>query len=234
MFKHLSFLFVIGIIFVSGCQVVPQLTYNFKPETKITESPLTKKIVVMKSLDNRLHSGTTPVAKAFIPFYPFVKTIDEPETFVYRWNGSSFDYCMNFSQLVAKDLIASGITADAVVSPETTKINPLLTGNTKPDYIIRLTLNRMDWQADFTMYGLSILGILPQIFGAPYSYGFSHLDFKAEILNAQGKTIAERTFSGLESQDAWIYYYSAYLRALTYAYSNVSNEFRSFVAGSIQ
>ncbi len=233
MLKFLSFLFIIGVIFISGCQVVPQLTYDFKPEAKMVEAPLTKKIIVMKSLDNRMHSGTTPVYKAFIPFYPFVKEIDEPETFVYRWNGSSFDYCMNFSEMVAKDLRAAGIASDVVASPETTRINPLLTGKNKPDYIIKLTLNRMDWQADFTMYGLSIIGVIPQILGAPYSYGFSHLNFKAEILNAQGKTIAERSFSGLESQDAWLYYYSAYLRALTDAYLNVSGDFRSFVAGSI-
>ena len=232
--RYFSFLIILIMLALQGCNVAPSLTYDFTPSGKISNvHAQVKKIVVMKALDNRVHAGTTPAYKAFIPFYPFVKRIEEPETFVFRWNGYNFDYEKNFAELIALDLNAAGIASNVVASPDMTKIQPLITGKKRPDYIIRLTLNRLDWQDDFTMYGISVAGYLPQLLGAPYSYGFSYLNFKAEILDSTGKPIAEKTFSATASQNAWIYYYSSYLRALTAAYCKVSGDLRSFVANSV-
>jgi hypothetical protein len=235
MLKKIYFLFaVIVMIIMQGCNVVPSLTYNYIPSgEKIDNIAPVKKIVVMKSLDRRTHAGTTPKLNAFIPFFPFVKTINEPETFIYYWNSSRFDYESDFSELVAVDLRASGIASNIMVSPDTGHISPLVTGKEHPDYIIKLVLNRMDWQNDFTMYGISILGYLPQLFGAPTSYGYSYLKFTAEILDSHGKILAKKVFSATQKQNGWIYYYTGYLRALTKAYKQVSPELREFIAASI-
>jgi hypothetical protein len=234
MIRFFSYFTILIMLVLQGCNVTPSLTDGFIPSGKISDKPAQiKKVVVMKPLDNRIHAGTTPVYKAYIPFYPFVKIINEPETFVFKWNGSSYDYGNNFAELVAIDLRATGVADDIVSSPSMTHISPLLAGKTPPTYIIRLTLDRLDWQADYTMYGISILGYLPQALGAPSSYGFSFLKFKAEILDSTGKPIAERTFSATENQNGWIYYYSGYLRALTTAYCKVSEDFRHFVAGAV-
>ena len=229
-----SYFTVLIMLVLQGCNVTPSLTYGFVPSGKTSEKTAQiKKIVVMKPLDNRVHAGTTPVYDAYIPFYPFVKIINEPETFVYKWNGFSYDYYNDFAELITMDLNAAGVAENVVTSPDMTQIQPLLTGKVPPDYIIRLTLNRLDWQADYTMYGISFLGYLPQVLGAPSSYGFSFLKFKAEVLDSKGEPIAERTFTASESQNGWIYYYSGYLRALTAAYCKVSNDFRNFVADAV-
>jgi hypothetical protein len=222
-------------IALQGCTIAnPSLTYDFIPAGKLAgNNPPVRKIVIMKPLDIRGHAGTTPGMKAFIPFYPYVREIREPEAFTYDWNAYRFDYEMDFTELVAMDLRASVIAVDVVASPETTQIPALITGKNPPDYIIKLKLNRLDWQKKFTMYGVSVIGYLPQALGAPDEYGFAYLKFSAEIFDAQGRPVATRTFSATESQNSWLYYFTGYLRALTRAYAQVSPDFRRFVADSV-
>lgn len=220
---------------LQGCTISnPSLTYDFIPDGKLPgDSPHVKKIVIMKPLDIRGHVGATPGMKAFIPFYPYVREIREPEAFSYDWNAYRFDYEMDFAELVAMDLRASGMAGDVVASPETTNVTALLAGKNPPDYIIKLKLNRLDWQKKFTMYGVSVIGYLPQVFGAPDEYGFSYLKYSAEVFDAKGNPVAAKTFSAVESQNSWLYYFTGYLRALTRAYAKTSPDFRRFVAGSI-
>ncbi|OGV53237.1 MAG: hypothetical protein A2017_06120 [Lentisphaerae bacterium GWF2_44_16] len=219
---------------LQGCAISnPSLKYGFVPAEKIAPAPVVRKIVVMKPLDIRGHAGTTPVMKAYIPFYPFVREIREPEAFTYDWNAYRFDYEKDFAELVAMDLAASGIASNVMVSTETKNIQSVINSKNPPDYIIKLSLNRLDWQRKFTMYGISILGYLPQACGAPDEYGFSYLKFSAEILDAKGNPIANKTFSAIESQNGWIYYFTGFLRALTRAYTQVSPDLRSFVADSV-
>lgn len=239
-FIYRAAFFSLILLFVAGCAVEPSLRYGFNPEPpRLTSenaagNPIARKIVVMKPLDIRGHAGTTPGAKAFIPFYPYVKQIREPEAFIYEWNGHRFDYELDFAELVAMDLRAAGIASEVIVSPDPKKIPTLNPSPDKPDFIVRLSLSRLDWQRKFTMYGMSVLGYLPQAFGAPDEYGYSFLEFTAEVLDYQGKSIAKRKFSAMESQNCWIYYYTGFLRALTDAYVKVSPELRNFVLSSIK
>lgn len=222
------------VIALQGCTISnPSLKYGFTPAEKIAPAPSVRKIVIMKPLDIRGHAGTTPVMKAYIPFYPFVREIREPEAFTYDWNAYRFDYEMDFAELVAMDLNASGIASSVMVSTETKRIQTVLNGKNPPDYIIKISLNRLDWQRKFTMYGISLLGYLPQACGAPDEYGFSYLKFSAEVLDSKGNPVAVKTFSAVESQNGWIYYFTGYLRALTRAYTQVSPDFRRFVADSV-
>jgi hypothetical protein len=235
MLKVISIFATVLMVALQGCTIAnPSLTYDFIPGGKLTGSnPPVRKIVIMKPLDIRGHAGTTPGIKAFIPCYPFVREIREPEAFTYDWNGYRFDYEKDFAELVAMDLRASGIAVDVVASPETTQIPALITGKNPPDYIVKLSLNRLDWQKKFTMYGVSVIGYIPQVFGAPDEYGFAYLKFTADVFDAHGQPIASRTFSANESQNSWLYYFTGYLRALTRAYAQVSPEFRRFVADSV-
>ena len=224
------------IVLSQGCAITnPSLRYDFTPAppSADSEGTLARKIVVMKPLDIRGHAGTTPTMKAYIPCYPFVREIREPEAFIYDWNNSRFDYELDFAELVAMDLRAAKIADDVAVSPEAKRIPPLLTGPGRPDYIVKISLTRLEWQRKFTMYGISLLGYLPQACGAPDEYGFSYLTFTAEILDAQGTPIAKRTFSATESQNGWLYYFTGFLRALTRAYAQVSPDFREFVQSTI-
>lgn len=225
-----------SVILVQGCMVQPSLTYGFAPKGNITENktPLTNKIVIMKPLDLRGHAGTTPTYWAYMLFVPYVRTIEEPEQFTYNYNGFKYDYESDIAKLVAMDLQASGIADIVVTSPDATAIPPLIMGPANPDYIIRLSIQQLDWQTKFTMYCLSIVGYVPQIIGYPNSYGFSFLKYSAEVLDAKGRPIAKKSFSATESQNGWIYYYSGYLRALTRAYEQTSPELRSFIANSIK
>jgi hypothetical protein len=235
MLRIISIFTAILMIALQGCTIDnPSLTYDFIPAGKVAgDNPPVRKIVIMKPLNIRGHAGTTPVIKAYIPCYPYVREIREPEAFTYDWNSYRFDYEMDFAELVAIDLRASGIAVDVVTSPETTRIPALITGKNPPDYIIKLSLNRLDWQRKFTMYGVSVIGYLPQVFGAPDEYGFAYLKFSAEVFDAQGKPVASKTFSANESQNGWLYYFTGYLRALTRAYAQVSPDFRRFVADSV-
>ncbi len=217
----------------SGCTVSPSLKYGFEPAPPMDKAPVGK-IVVMKPLDIRGHAGTTPGHHAYIPLVPYVRQIREPEAFTYEWNGYRFDYELDFAELVAADLRAAGLATDVAVSPDSKTIPKLAAGPGKTDYIVKLSINRLEWQRKFTMYGVSILGYLPQAFGAPDEYGFSYLDFTAEVLDSNGKAVAKRQFSAVESQNGWLYYYSGFLRALTRAYVQVSPDFRNFVATAIQ
>ena len=221
-------------IVLMGCSVNPSLRYNYFPSPKISGADCAvKKIIVMKPLDLRGHAGTTPSTQAYIPFYPYVRQIREPEAFTYEWNGIRYDYELDFAELVATDLRASGIAADVVVSPESKNIPPLVSGPGRPDYIIKLSLSRLDWQHKFTMYGVSLLGYLPEAFGAPDQFGFSYLEFTAEVLDSQGRPVARRSFSAMESQNGWLYYFTGFLRSLTNAYEQVSPDFRQFVLSSV-
>ena len=223
-------------VLLQGCMVQPSLTYGYTPKGKMqqTDEVITHKIVIMKPLDLRGHAGTTPVYMAYFLFVPYVRTIDEPEQFVYTYNGFKYDYEKNFADLVSKDLQASGIADSVVTSPDADKIPPLVTGPASPDYIIKLSIEQLDWQTKYTMYCLSIVGYVPQILGYPNSYGFSYLKFSVEIFDSQGIPIAKKSFSAAESQNGWIYYDSGYLRALTRAYEQTSPDFRQFVANTIK
>ncbi len=233
MYKLIYLLAALLILPLAGCSVNPSLTYEFQPLPKMENVSPVKKIVIMKPFDDRGHAGTTPCIKAYIPFYPYVREIRTPEAFTYEWNANRFDYEMDFAELLAADLRAAGLAVEVTTSPEISKISPLLSGAQAPDYIIRLKLNRLDWQRKFTMYGVSIVGYVPQAFGAPDEYGYAYLKFSAEMIDSKGKTVSVRTFSATESQNGWLYYYSGYLRALTRAYQQVSPDFRGFVASSI-
>ena len=235
MLRIISLFAVVLMVVLQGCTIAnPSLTYDFMPAGKLAgNNPPVRKIVIMKPLDIRGHAGTTPGMKAFIPFYPYVREIREPEAFTYDWNAYRFDYEMDFTELVAMDLRASGIAVDVVASPETTQIPALITGKNPPDYIIKLKLNRLDWQKKFTMYGVSVIGYVPQALGAPDEYGFAYLKYTAEVFDAQGRPVATRTFSATESQNSWLYYFTGYLRALTRAYAQTSPDLRRFVADSV-
>ena len=224
--KLFIFLSVSAIMLIlQGCNIAPSLTYNFKPTQGSSDVKPVKKLVVYKSYDKRPHVSTTPIYKAYIPFYPFVKLINKPENFVLALNGNSFNYEENFSELVAMDLDAAGI-ANNVVTEDNLK-------KETSDYYIKLSLKRLDWQADYTMYGLSYLGYLPQALGAPSSFGMVSLAFNAEVYAPGGKLLGEKEFSCDIPQNGWIYYYSGYLRALTKAYIQLSPQFRKFVINSI-
>jgi len=133
------------------------------------------------------------------------------------------------------DLRAAGLASDVAVSPDPKRIPKLISSTPgKSDFIVKLSLNRLEWQRKFTMYGLSVIGYVPQAFGAPDEYGYSYLDFTAEVIDSNGKTIAQRKFSATESQNGWLYYFTGFLRALTDAYVQVSPDFRNFVASAIQ
>ncbi len=220
-------------VVAQGCSVNPSLRYNYTPSPQLSAAPAVRKIVVMKPLDMRGHAGTTPSHEAYIPFYPYVRQIREPEAFTLEWNGNRYDYELDFAELIAADLRAAGIAGDVAVSPDAKQISPLLTGPGRADYIIKLSLTRLEWQHKFTMYGVSVLGYLPEAFGAPDQYGFSQLAFTAEVLNSQGKPVAKRSFSAYESQNGWLYYFTGFLRSLTRAYEQVSPDFRQFVASSV-
>lgn len=230
------FVLIASAILMQGCMVQPSLTYGYTPKGKMSDNEhvLTHKILIMKPLDLRGHAGTTPIYPAFIPFVPYVRVIDEPEQISYTYDGSKYDYESDFANLVAMDLKSSGIADNVVASPDAAEIPPLITGPVRPDYIIKLSLQQLDWQTKYTMYCLSIAGYVPQIIGYPNSYGFSFLKYTVEVLDSQGRPIAEKSFSGTESQNGWIYYYAGYLRALTRAYEQTSPEFRNFVANSIK
>jgi len=218
----------------TGCVVDPSLRYGYEPAPAMGKEPVGK-IVVMKPLDIRGHAGTTPGVQAFIPFYPFVRQVREPEAFTYEWNGYRYDYELDFAELVAMDLRAAGLASDVAVSPDPKRIPKLISSTPgKSDFIVKLSLNRLEWQRKFTMYGLSVIGYVPQAFGAPDEYGYSYLDFTAEVIDSNGKTIAQRKFSATESQNGWLYYFTGFLRALTDAYVQVSPDFRNFVASAIQ
>jgi hypothetical protein len=216
---------------ISGCAVNPSLKYGFEPAPAMGRQPVGK-IVVMKPQDIRTHAGTTPGVQAYIPFYPYVRQVREPEAFTYEWNGYRFDYELDFAELVAMDLRAAGLASDVSVSPDIKRLPAI--GQGKNNFIVKLSLNRLEWQHKFTLYGISVLGFLPEALGAPDQYGFSFLDFNAEVIDSSGKTISSRKFSAVESQNGWLYYFSGFLRALTDAYVQVSPEFRSFVASAIQ
>ncbi len=221
-------------LILQGCWVYPSLTHDYTPYPKVFDQPLTNKIVVMKPLDMRGHAGTTPIYQAYIPFVPYIRTIEEPEQFIYAADGFKFDYENDFAKLVAIDLQSSGIADDVVASPDMVAIPPLVTGTAQPDYIIKLSIQQLDWQTKYSMFCLSVIGYVPQIIGFPNSYGFSYLKFSAEIYDSKGTAIASKSFSATESQNGWIYYDSGYLRALTEAYKQTSPDFRQFVASSIK
>ena len=216
---------------ISGCAVNPSLKYGFEPAPAMGRQPVGK-IVVMKPQDIRTHAGTTPGVQAYIPFYPYVRQVREPEAFTYEWNGYRFDYELDFAELVAMDLRAAGLASDVTVSPDIKRLPSI--GQGSNNFIVKLSLNRLEWQHKFTMYGLSIVGFLPEALGAPDQYGFSFLDFTADVIDSSGRTISSRRFSAIESQNGWLYYFSGFLRALTDAYVQTSPEFRSFVASAIQ
>lgn len=228
--------FIISAMLFQGCTIQPSLTYDFTPKGKMSDNDiaLTHKIVIMKPLDVRGHAGTTPIYPAYIPFVPYVRIIDEPEQITYTYNGLKYDYEKDFANLVAMDIQSSGIAETVVASPDAVEIPPLLTGPALPDYIIKLSIQQLDWQTKYTMYCLSIVGYVPQIIGYPNSYGFSYLKYKAEIFDSKGKPIAQKSFSAVESQNGWIYYYAGYLRALTRAYEQTSPDLRNFIANSIK
>jgi len=230
------FVLAVSAILMQGCMVQPSLTYGYTPKGKISENAttLTHKIVIMKPLDLRGHPGTTPIYWAYLPLVPYIRVINEPEQFVYTFNGFKYDYEADFENLVSMDLQSSGIADSVVTSPDAVEIPPLITGPARPDYIIKISIQQLDWQTKYTMYCLSIVGYVPQIIGYPNSYGFSFLKYTVQVLDSQGKPIAEKSFSAAESQNGWIYYYGGYLRALTRAYEQTSPEFRNFLANTIR
>ncbi len=230
---------------VSGCVVDPSLRYGFVPSPPLTAMVVAQdeskkdlgqetlspaesvcgKIIVMKPLDKRGHAGTTPGIKAYIPLYPYVMQIREPEAFTYEWNGSRYDYELDFAELVAMDLRSSGLASDVQVS-QSNSVIPKSSGDVR---ILRLTLSRLEWQRKFTMYGISVLGYLPQAFGAPDEYGYSYLEYSAELLDSNGKPLAKRKFSAVESRNGWLYYFTGFLRGLTDAYAKTSPDLRNFI-----
>ncbi|HBM16518.1 MAG TPA: hypothetical protein DD381_09295 [Lentisphaeria bacterium] len=232
--KTLFFFFLSALAaFIQGCSY-PSLSYGYTPDKRIDEQPLVKKIVVMKPLDMRGHAGTTPVYEAYIPFVPYIRIIEEPEHFVYVANGYNYDYEADFARLVSEDLQASGIANTVVASPDSAEISTLITGKELPDFIIKISIERMDWQTKYSMFGLSIIGFIPQAMGVPNTYGFSYLTFDAQIYDSKGMPLSIKTFSAIESQSGWIYYDSGYLRALTRAYEKKSPDFRKYVSSEIK
>ena len=222
------------LLVLQGCSVYPSLTHGYVPDQKIEEKPIAKKILIMKPLDMRGHAGSTPIYWAYVPFVPYVRIIEEPEHFVYVANGYNYDYEEDFAKLVSEDLQASGIASSVVINPDSTEISKSAVGTSPPDYIIKISLDRLEWQTKYSMFGLSIVGFIPQIIGFPNTYGFSYLTFVAEIFDAKNNSLSLRTFVASESQNGWIFYDSGYLRALTKAYEDVSPDFREYVASTIK
>lgn len=213
-------LFVAGLL-GGGCSVVPTLREGYEPlppEVGAGTEPRPE-LIIAKVKDASPQYGTTPIAQAFIPFWPYVSTVDTPEAFVYRWNRQGFDYKKDFAELVAEDLRNSGLFRRVVIDNDGSK-----TGLT-----LDLTITNLQWKNRYTLYGLTIAGFIPQALGAPDSYGFSELGFKAELLDADGKSLGRKKLNAIVSQNGWIYYISGYLRALTEAYGKLSPELRLFV-----
>lgn len=189
-------------VFLSGCATTT-LSSAHKPAAAIVSAPVVDSIVVERATEARPLGGRSRIGVAFITFLPFVPYARQeftPERYLKNNARLNHDFLRDISDVVAKDLQASGIARFVASTDPAIQAAGSLAGA----YTLRLALDEGIWHRNFTTHGLSI--------AAP-----------------SGKSIAKRSFRAEAPIREWIYTRHVFLRKLAVAFAELAPEIREFV-----
>lgn len=224
--KQVLFLLV-PIMLLAGCTSAPLSSLD--PAPSVALEPAVKKMIVMLPVEARPDHGTLRRrhrALPLIPLFLFKHQQVSPDVFPYYRSRKTFR--SELGETVAKDLSLSGIVDELSYLPGKSDMP------TDPEaFLLKLTLKDARWNRYDTCYGISIFSVFLYLVGVPISYGSANLALDAELVNPQGETIAQKTFTAktIAIENLYFHPFNSRLQA---AYKDISPELRDFILTSVR
>lgn len=232
--KVCVFLAVSFIIYIfSGCIPVP-LTQSFKMPGKIATSPIEKGLIINYPQEYRPTQFLTSPNKQVLALIPLVfyvhanfyhnPQIIMPSSFSSEWS------LKEIGDIIKKDIENSQIFADLIYLQNN---NVQITKKADLDYyMLDIKIKDYSWHRNMTAYGLSFLGGILWIVGAPMSYGKLQIILVLELKDSNNNLVAKKTISSQKIVIEWIYTLLGGFRKLPECYSDISKDIRSFLLDS--